>query len=80
MRYDWEDKITQDMIRQMQDILPDGFMLCGVAVGYPFAVEGALIVAETTEPSGIFAADVWKDIDGDAQRIYGEAVENLFPE
>lgn len=80
MKYEWENKITQDMLREMQDILPDGFILCGVAVGNPGPVEAALIMADDAGLSGISTVDVWSDLMFDAERNYSDAVASLFPE
>jgi hypothetical protein len=79
MTYDWEKTITQDMMDKIDAILPRGVSLMGLAVANVDSVEAALI-ENTSSLTGnvIVDADVWRDIYGDASRIYDDQVKKIF--
>lgn len=79
MTYDWEEQIVP-LIAGMQDMLPIGFEIVGVAVQSIEDGEGALIAAPGWEsvPVDVTDADVRQDIVGDAVRMYDEIHGRVF--
>lgn len=68
MEYEWEDQITDDLMDEINDMLPDGIALAGLAVFEVESVEGALIHRDVA--SDMADADLRQDILGDAKRQY----------
>lgn len=72
MTYDWEEKITQELLDEIDLLLPDGIYLAGIAVFDDESVEGALVSC-SSQPTSLAGADIWNDINGDAQGAYLKA-------
>jgi hypothetical protein len=79
MKYTWEKKISQATIARMQALLPDGYVLRGVAVENHESVEAALIRNRGASSGNMEAVDAWTDILGDAVRIFSDNRAILFP-
>ena len=75
MTYEWEAKILP-LIEQMQDLMPKGFHLLGLAVESEESGEGAIVSQITSHPDlSVIDADAWRDVLGDAGRHYHEVAE-----
>lgn len=80
MNYDWEKRVTPAMMAQIDRILPDGINLVAVAVENAESCEAALITHPEVPASGLLMCDLWKDLSGDASRLYGVAFRGTFRE
>lgn len=78
MTYDWEKKITADKMAEIDALLPDGIHLIGLAVENASTCEAALIKHPECPSGGVLMADVFKDIQGDAERFYSDAVRGIW--
>lgn len=72
MKYDWENQITPEILYKIEELLPLGFSLLGVAVAECKNGGGALI-ANVEPDNDLWLADVMHDIMFDAKAHY-EAV------
>ena len=79
MEYEWESEITQDLLDEIDAMLPEGIFLTGIAVFNDESVEGALIKRDD-QPVSLAGADIWKDVNGDAVRHYESAVAKWLDE
>lgn len=70
MTYEWESMVTEETLDEINDLLPIGVVLVGVAVMHVENAEGAMIDRHGFEPS-LDMADVWADISGDTRQHYG---------
>ena len=79
MTYDWE-KDAKKYIGTMQILLPKNLQIVGLAVENTSTGEGALIEARAldVDPGDVPAADVRKDILGDAQSQYDAVFTAVF--
>lgn len=73
MEYEWEAKARR-LLRHMDGDL-GSFTVIGFAVLNWDNGEAALLRFDDLD--GIDAADAWKDVSGDAIRIYNETVDGL---
>lgn len=77
MEYEWEKKVrTQIDFDAIEALLPDGYFLAGLAIADDESVEACLWRCDIYGPS-ISDADIWKDISGDAERLYAESVDAM---
>jgi len=77
MQYEWEAKLTEDAIDSIASVLSQcGLQLAGIAACEPDNGEAALVFVDTGE-SDIFEADIRKDIMGDAEGQYEQALEDI---
>lgn len=78
MKYDWEQK-AKEAIRPLLDEaiedMPANLELVGIAVANADTGEGAFW--SLYRNSGMYMADVAKDVVGDAIENYRDAVENI---
>ena len=82
MKYDWENEIKEmigevdDIIMQVDSILPKGCTVIGLVVANMETVEAATIRMD--DIVGVAGADLWKDALGDVKATYGEAAERML--
>jgi len=79
MKYDWEKKITKAMISDMQELLPEGFTLRGVAIEYDADGEGAMIRNRQASTGDMSAVDAWQDIRADVDALFMNSASIVFP-
>jgi len=76
MEYDWEKDVDYDFIQEIIDYeLPEGIILVGLALAHIDNVEGCLISDNRWVGGDIAQMDIWKDIDGDAEKYYRRCLE-----
>lgn len=80
MTYEWESKITDEILAKVDDLIftETGLTVAGVAVANTETGEAALLPSPTGEVSSVTEADYRKDILGDAHDQYSEAVDTVF--
>jgi hypothetical protein len=82
VRYEWENEITEefiaDMLKYINDGLPDNISAIGIAFAETEEVEGGLHIIDDIFSYPDADADVLKDINGDAARIYKDKVDLLW--
>ena len=81
MKYDWEDLDFEFACEAAQESMPEEhFFVLGILVENASTGEAAIIPHPDVPLGGVLMADNWKDILGDATRLYSEAVERIFDE
>jgi hypothetical protein len=76
MEYDWEKDVDYDFIEEIVDCeLPRGVVLVGLALANMDSVEGCLITNPIWVGRDIAKMDIWKDIDGDAEKYYQKCLD-----
>jgi len=78
MKYDWEGRIDETIMDDIEALLPEGTHLIGVAVDNAETCEGALILRPSMPTAGLLMTDLFQDILGDAQGYYNTAIEVTF--
>ena len=75
MTYEWENKVTPQIMAEIQAVLEryGNLELFGVAVANPETGEGALLPRQNADGS-VYDADVSRDVASDAEFIYSSAV------
>lgn len=75
MKYEWEDKISKELLDDIDEMLPDGLSLMGIAVAETQQCEAALIQTQPQYYEGLALMDVCADVCGDAERHYMGAMK-----
>ena len=80
MQYDWESKITDDLLAEVENVLFEttGLTLAGIAVANTDTGQAALVHSPTGEGNSVIEADYRQDIMSDAETQYKKAVDLAF--
>jgi hypothetical protein len=82
MEYDWEKAARKKFLKMFPAHTihaPTGLVVIGIVVAEPELVEAAIIELDEADNWGgdLGAADIWKDVFGDADRIYDKYLKRF---